>query len=111
MEVSDVLLSQRDKFMTESQSFAVLHTPKTSANHLASYAAQPLHTIHRDIALGDAPFTAPELFATDDSDRVAPLFQIALAALALPAVAYSLTQLWHLISGNTLDHAIRAFFP
>ena len=94
--------------MTESQSFAVLHSP-TSAHRSVSAAAH--RTIHRDIALGHTPFTAPELFATDDSDRVAPLFQIALAALALPAVAYSLTQLWTLVSGNHLDQAIRAFFP
>ena len=96
--------------MTESQSFAVLHSPKSSANRPASSA--PAHPIiHRDIALDHTPFTTPELFATDDSDRVAPLLQIALAALALPAVAYSLTQLWSLVSGDTLQHAIRAFYP
>ena len=97
--------------MTESQSFAVLHSTQAAAHRPASHATPISHTIHRDIALSDTPFTTPELFATDDSDRIAPLFQIALAALALPAVAYSLTQLWNLVSGNTLDHAIRAFFP
>ena len=97
--------------MTESQSFAVLHSPNSSANHAVSHGTLPHHTIHRDIALDHSPFTTPELFATDDSDRVAPLLQVALAALALPAVAYSLTQLWSLISGDTLLHAIRAFCP
>ena len=94
--------------MTESQSFAVLHSTKTSANQ---HVSTTHHLIHRDIALDHSAFTAPEIFATDDSDRVAPLFQIALAALALPAVAYSLSQLWTLVSGNHLDHAVRAFFP
>ena len=96
--------------MTESQSFAVLHSTKTAANRTISYDDQH-HIIHRDIALHDTPFRTPELYATDDSDRVAPLLQIGLAALALPAVAYSLTQLWNLVSGDTLQHAIRAFYP
>ena len=97
--------------MTESQSFAVLHSPQSSANHSISSAPAHRHTIHRDIALDHTPFTTPELFATDDSDRVAPLLQIALAAMVLPAVAYSMTQLWSLVSGDTLQHAIRAFYP
>ena len=96
--------------MTESQSFAVLHSTQTAARRPVSHDSHH-HTIHRDIALNGVPFTTPELFATDDSDRVAPLFQIALAALALPAVAYSLTQLWTLMSGDTLNHAVRAFYP
>ena len=99
--------------MTESQSFAVLHSPQSSAHRpVSSTVAAAHHTIHRDIALDHrTSFTMPGLLATDDSDRVAPLLQLALAALALPAVAYSMTQLWSLVSGDTLQHAIRAFYP
>ena len=103
-------LFHKENLMTEIQSFAVLHSTKTVANHPAARVPHH-HTIHRDIALGGIPFTTPELFATDDSDRLTPLIQIALAALALPAIAYSLTQLWTLVSGDTLQHAVRAFYP
>ena len=80
-------------------------------------ARQTIHTttpptIYRDFALSsDAPFTAPSLFATDDSDRVTPLLQIGLAALMLPAVAYSLSTVWSSVANGTLHAAVHALLP
>lgn len=36
---------------------------------------------------------------------------LGLAALLLPTVAYSFAQMWSLVSGGALEHAVRAFFP
>ena len=34
-----------------------------------------------------------------------------LGVLIIPAIAYSMMQMWSLVSGGSLDHAIRAFLP
>lgn len=96
--------------MTPSQSFVSLHSPAGHSKPAPSHAALPVH-LHRDIAFVSEPFTRPEIFATDDSSQVSSLLQIALAALTLPAIAYSFSQMWSLMSGDTLLHAIRAIVP
>lgn len=93
----------------------------TNFSALAQASARParpsIHTttpptIYRDLVLhNSAPFTQPELFASDDSDRVAPLLQIGLAALVLPAVAYSLTTIWTAVTNGSLQAAMHAILP
>ncbi len=44
-------------------------------------------------------------------DRVSSGLALGLFAFTLPAVGYALLQLWHLVGGDTLNHAVRAFAP
>lgn len=96
--------------MTETQSFALLQASEKSARSDRFQDASH-HTIYRDAPLSEAPFSQSDLYATDDSDRVAPLLQIGLAALLLPTLAYAWSVLGGLIATGTLEKAIRAFLP
>ncbi len=95
--------------MTESQTFARLHSSAKPAHPVRSHDTQP--TIYRDTAFTDAPFTHADLYATDDSDRIAPLLQIGLAALLLPTFAYTLSVLIPMTANGTLEKAVRALLP
>ncbi len=75
-------------------------------------------TIYRDTPLAvRTPGTTvrplrSSLFAPVQQDeRASDGILIGLAALTLPAVVYSFVQLWSLLAGGSLQHAIRAFLP
>ena len=52
------------------------------------------------------------LFAPLQTDeRASDGILAGLAVLTLPVVAYSFMQLWSLMAGGSLAHAVRAFFP
>lgn len=96
--------------MTETQSFALLHAPEKTAR-TTHFEDASQHPIYRDLPLSEAPFTQSDLYASDDSDRVAPLLQIGLAALLLPTLAYAWSVLGGLITSGALEKAVRAFLP
>lgn len=54
--------------------------------------------------------SAPARFDLAD-DHVSDGISLGLVALTLPAVAYAICQLWHLVGGETLTQAVRAFAP
>ena len=89
-----------------------------------SYAPLPMSlprahsdTIYRDtpFAVSTTPFTRPRfprlLAGVLPEESVSDGILLGLAALLLPTVAYSFAQMWSLISGGSLEHAVRAFFP
>ncbi len=73
----------------------------------------PTPTIYRDTLL--SPWTTParssvRALALPD-ERVADGLMLGLGALTLPALVYSFFQLCGLVSGGSLEHAVRAFLP
>lgn len=81
--------------------------------------ARATHTIYRDTPLANRAaravtrplrmrFSAPVVLP---DERASGGILLALGALTLPVVAYSFTQLWSLLAGGSLAHAIRAFLP
>ncbi len=76
------------------------------------------HTIYRDTPLAVRPpgtvvrLRRSSLYALVQQDeRASGGILLGLAALTLPVVVYSFTQLWSLLAGGSLQHAIRAFLP
>ncbi len=95
--------------MTETESYA-LYTPTIRRAHHT--------TIYRDTPLAvRTPGTVVRLRRSSlhalvqQDERASDGILIGLAALTLPAVVYSFTQLWSLLAGGSLQHAIRAFLP
>ena len=76
------------------------------------------NTIYRDTPLAVQAGATParplrsSLYALVQQDEHASNgILIGLAALTLPTVIYSFTQLWSLMAGGSLQQAIRAFLP
>ncbi len=95
--------------MTSLDSYA-LATPSPKRAHS--------NTIYRDTPLAvRTPGTVVRLrrsslhVLVQQDERASDGILIGLAALTLPAVVYSFTQLWSLMAGGSLQHAIRAFLP
>ncbi len=99
----------------------------TELNSLAPRTASPKrtpseNTIYRDTPFADQPASRTVSVRRPTRLRLAAPFLVqdehasdgillGLAALTLPAVVYSFAQLWSLLGGGSLQHAIRAFLP
>ena len=75
-------------------------------------------SIYRDRPLSTSDHAALPFFKSRVSRFVLPGNDLAeqalfatLAVLTLPMIAYCSTQLWSLLSGGSLDQAVRAFMP
>lgn len=93
-------------------------TLTTYAPPIAAVKRANTDTIYRDAPLaGRTPGNRvrplrSSLFALVQADeRASDGMLVALGALTLPVVAYSFMQLWSLLAGGSLQHAIRAFLP
>lgn len=92
---------------------------KTNPSALPPVSPQRAYsdTIYRDLPLMAS--TAPRIerhfprvrAELPPDERVSNGILLGLGALLPPTVAYSFAQMWNLVSGGTLEHAIRAFFP
>ena len=77
----------------------------------------PSATIYRDTPLhlprhaAARPFRSSVRALVQSDERASDGILIGLAALMLPTVVYSLWQASSLVSGGSLEHAIRAFLP
>ena len=101
------------------------HPKKDLMTQLDSYAlstASPerahRNTIYRDTPLAvRTPGTVVRLRRSSlhalvqQDERASDGILVGLAALTLPVVVYSFTQLWSLLAGGSLQHAVRAFLP
>ena len=99
----------RKDLMTELDSQA----PRTNLPRRTASSTQP--TIYRDTPFAGRPLTRPLRLPlptlTLPEEHASNGILIGLAALTLPAVVYSFTQLWSLLAGGSLTHAVRLLLP
>ena len=96
--------------MTEIESYA-LYTPTIRRAHN--------NTIYRDTPLpalnigrsAVRPRRSPFATLSLPTEHVSDGILAGLTVLMVPAMVYSFVQLWSLLAGGSLNHAVRAFLP
>ena len=102
-----MLCHPRKDTMTNIDSYAPRFLPLPRAHSLTIYLNSP--STRRSGGLDPQPNRSSVRALVSKSEHTGNGLLVGLAALTVPAVVYSLAQLCSLVSGGSLEHAVRAF--